>query len=104
LQRFTVIDGGGDDAKKVDLIEKVFVELAQRYKGRPGGYTRITKVGNRRGDNAPISIIELVAADEPKKAKKAAKKPAAEKPAPAKKAAPAEKPEKAEKKEEAAEG
>lgn len=97
LQRFTVIDNGKDDPKKLDLIEKVFVELAQRYKSRPGGYTRITKVGNRRGDNAPISIIELVEGDEPKAEKSASEK----KPAAAKKAAPkaekADKPEKAEK-------
>ena len=70
LQRFATIDNGDDDAKKIDLIEKVFVELAQRYKDRAGGYTRITKVGNRRGDNAPISIIELVGADEEKKSDK----------------------------------
>lgn len=75
LQRFATIDHGDDDAKKIDLIEKVFVELARRYKNRAGGYTRITKVGNRRGDNAPISIIELVGDDEPKKgAKKSASK------------------------------
>lgn len=59
LQRFATVTGK-EDIKKVDLIEKVFVELAKRYAGRPGGYTRIIKVGNRRGDNAPISIIELV--------------------------------------------
>jgi len=66
LQRFLVVSGSDEDeGKKIDLIEKVFVELAARYKGRSGGYTRIIKVGNRRGDNAPISIIELVGADEP---------------------------------------
>lgn len=59
LQRFASVTGDGS-VKKVDLVEKVFVELAKRYAGRPGGYTRIIKVGNRRGDNAPISIIELV--------------------------------------------
>lgn len=65
LRRFLVVDGSADaEGKKVDLIEKVFVELAARYKGRSGGYTRIIKVGNRRGDNAPISIIELVGAEE----------------------------------------
>lgn len=72
LQRFATIDDGASDAQKIDLIEKVFVDLAQRYKGRAGGYTRITKMGNRRGDNAPISIIELVDRDE-SKGKKAAK-------------------------------
>jgi large subunit ribosomal protein L17 len=66
LQRFTVVDKG-DETNKVDLVEKVFVELAKRYKGRPGGYTRIIKVGNRRGDNAPISIIELVGEDDSRK-------------------------------------
>lgn len=70
LQRFATIDDGVEDAQKVDLIEKVFVNLAKRYKDRAGGYTRITKMGNRRGDNAPISIIELVGEDEPKKGKK----------------------------------
>ena len=59
LQRFGMVEAGGE-SKKVDLIEKVFVDLAKRFKDRPGGYTRIVKVGNRRGDNAPMSIIEFV--------------------------------------------
>jgi large subunit ribosomal protein L17 len=59
LPRFgtRVVDG---ETKKVDLVEKVFVDLAKRFKGRPGGYTRIVKVGWRRGDNAAMSIIEFV--------------------------------------------
>jgi large subunit ribosomal protein L17 len=67
LQRFATVTGKEAATKKIDLIEKVFLDLAKRYAGRPGGYTRIIKVGNRRGDNAPISIIELVGADEEKK-------------------------------------
>jgi len=63
LQRFTVVTESADESEKVDLVEKVFVDLAQRYKDRAGGYTRIMKVGNRRGDNAPMSIIELVDGD-----------------------------------------
>ena len=59
LRRFATVDDG-DGVKKIDIIEKVFVELSQRYKERPGGYTRIIKAGRRRGDNAPMSIIELV--------------------------------------------
>lgn len=42
------------------VVERLFSELAQRYMERPGGYTRIVKLGYRRGDNAPISLIELV--------------------------------------------
>jgi large subunit ribosomal protein L17 len=60
LQRFgTKTDSAGEQTK-VDLQEKVLVELAARYKSRPGGYTRIIKIGRRRGDNAPMSLIELV--------------------------------------------
>jgi large subunit ribosomal protein L17 len=66
LQRFATITGK-TEVKKIDLIEKVFLDLAKRYAGRPGGYTRIIKVGNRRGDNAPISIIELVGPEEAEK-------------------------------------
>jgi large subunit ribosomal protein L17 len=53
----------GEDTKRVDLVEKVLIELAKRYADRPGGYTRIVKFGPRRGDNAPISLIELVSED-----------------------------------------
>ena len=42
------------------VTDKVFTELAQRYAGRPGGYTRITKLGRRLGDGAPIVQLELV--------------------------------------------
>src|SRR5690606_31981664 len=47
------------------LVEKVLVELSQRFKERPGGYTRIIKVGPRRGDGAAMSYIELVDAPPP---------------------------------------
>ena len=43
-----------------DVTAKLFDELAARYKDRSGGYTRIIKLGNRVGDAAPLSIIELV--------------------------------------------
>ena len=43
-----------------DVARKVFNELAERYEERAGGYTRILKCGPRPGDNAPVSIIELV--------------------------------------------
>jgi len=42
------------------VVRKLFDSIAPRFKDRPGGYTRIIKVGTRRGDAAPISLIELV--------------------------------------------
>lgn len=60
LQRFAVKHESNGESTKVDLLEKLLVELGARYQNRPGGYTRIIKVGRRRGDNAPMSIIELV--------------------------------------------
>jgi large subunit ribosomal protein L17 len=60
IPRFGVRMEKGGVAKKVDLVEKVFLDLAKRFQGRPGGYTRIIKFGPRRGDNAPMSVIEFV--------------------------------------------
>jgi large subunit ribosomal protein L17 len=65
LRRFQVTQEG-TESTKVDLIEKVFVDLAKRFKSRPGGYTRIIKLGRRRGDNAPMSVIEFVDKGEPR--------------------------------------
>lgn len=48
-----------------EVAAKVFDELAKRYQKRPGGYTRQFKLGPRRGDNAEISIIQLVDARKP---------------------------------------
>jgi large subunit ribosomal protein L17 len=43
-----------------DITAKVFSDLAERYRTRPGGYTRVLKLGSRPGDAAPISLLELV--------------------------------------------
>jgi large subunit ribosomal protein L17 len=61
IPRFGVKTNG----TKIDLVEKVLVELSKRFEGRPGGYTRTTKLGPRRGDGAQMTIIEFVDAAAP---------------------------------------
>ena len=49
-----------EDGKNIDLPGKLFNEIAPKYTNNVGGYTRIIKVGLRKGDNAPIVILELI--------------------------------------------
>ena len=49
-----------DRLRDRDMVVKLFAELGPRYKARPGGYTRILKMGFRFGDNAPMALVELV--------------------------------------------
>ena len=55
-----------------DMVTKLFTELGPRYATRPGGYTRILKMGFRVGDNAPMAFVELVDRPEPVAADEAA--------------------------------
>ena len=49
-----------DRTRDRDVVAKLFNEIGPRYKARPGGYTRILKMGFRVGDNAPMAFVELV--------------------------------------------
>src|SRR5579863_3112377 len=78
--------------RDAQIVEKLFVDLGPRFKARPGGYTRILRMGPRPGDSAPMALMQLVdgpvavAAEEPTEGKK---------PARARKKAPAKTPAKA---------
>jgi large subunit ribosomal protein L17 len=46
--------------ESVDVVRKLFDEIAPRYASRPGGYTRLVKIGRRPGDNADMAVLMLV--------------------------------------------
>jgi large subunit ribosomal protein L17 len=61
--------------REKDVVHKLFAEAADRFGSISGGYTRIVKAGNRPGDAAPVSIVELIAPEKSKKKDDKKKKP-----------------------------
>jgi large subunit ribosomal protein L17 len=51
------------EIRSVDTVKKLFETIGPRYKDRAGGYTRVLKAGFRRGDSAPVAVIEFVDRD-----------------------------------------
>ena len=60
LYTVTEVTGKKRDTKEVDLVAKLFDEIAPKYANRNGGYTRIVKIGQRKGDGALEVLLELV--------------------------------------------
>lgn len=63
--RVAAVRQAGKSVRNREALQKLFGELAERYQDRPGGYTRIVKLGRRLGDNAELSIIEFLPAGAP---------------------------------------
>jgi large subunit ribosomal protein L17 len=61
--------------RRQSVVKKLFDEIAPRFDGRSGGYTRVVKLGHRHGDAAPLSLVELVERAGEKSEKAAPKKP-----------------------------
>lgn len=64
MARVAAVRQAGKVVRNRDALQKLFGDLAERFKDRPGGYTRIIRVGRRLGDNAEMAIIELLAPGE----------------------------------------
>jgi large subunit ribosomal protein L17 len=60
IARFRVAEDEDGVVEEVDVVQKLFNDIAPRYAERPGGYTRMVKIGKRAGDNADMAMIMLV--------------------------------------------
>jgi large subunit ribosomal protein L17 len=60
LSRYRTVEDEEGDLQQVDVLKKLFDEVAPQYRDRPGGYTRLVKIGKRPGDNADMAVVMLV--------------------------------------------
>lgn len=60
LPRTRVIEDEDGYFEEIDVVQKLFSEVAPRFEDRPGGYTRLVKIGKRPGDNAEMAVLMLV--------------------------------------------
>lgn len=60
IARFREVADEDGSVEEVDVVKKLFDDIAPRYVDRPGGYTRVVKIGKRSGDNADMAMIMLV--------------------------------------------
>ncbi|MFQ5401238.1 MAG: 50S ribosomal protein L17 [Anaerolineae bacterium] len=60
LPHYRAVEDEDGNIEEVDVVKKLFDEIAPRFAERPGGYTRIVKIGKRPGDNADMAILMMV--------------------------------------------
>lgn len=64
LARYRLVQDEDGHVEEVDVVQKLFEDIAPRYMDRPGGYTRLVKIGKRSGDNADMAMLMLVTDEE----------------------------------------
>ncbi len=60
IARYRLVKDDDGNVEEVDVVKKLFDDVAPRYMDRPGGYTRLVKIGKRAGDNADMAMLMLV--------------------------------------------
>ena len=63
IARFRTIEDEDGNYMDIDVVQRLFGEIAPRFAARPGGYTRLVKIGKRPGDNADMAVLMLVEED-----------------------------------------
>lgn len=64
LPRYRTVKNESGKAEQIDVIRKLFSDVAPRFTDRPGGYTRMVKIGKRPGDNADMAVLMFVGGEE----------------------------------------